>query len=379
MKILHVASFSGNIGDNASHMGLRKVLSLLVKCPEITELEIRDFYKNAGLKDKKYFDQSYVKLCNEFDLIIWGGGGYLDYWVPNSSTGTTFDITIDVMNQINPPTLITSVGCVPGKPVPEGNKAKFNDFLAYIASSNNFHLMLRNDGSFKHIKENFSKSLAEAFSVILDNAFHYEYEPSAGLPLTRDYVAMNIAYDQILMTGESAAILAEDDYYQEIVKIVNYIIVDCKLDVCFIPHISADIKAIDRVISKLSDKYVRKNILIAPYMSGNAGANYNFGIYKNSVLSIGNRFHANVCGISLGVKTIGLAALDRITQLYSSLDLLDSCVTVDHGFSKDVIHKISQNIGINSSNSSNSLSKKLNKLKSNSISEYKDILTTFFK
>ena len=107
--------------------------------------------------------------------------------------------------------------------------------------------------------------------------------------------------------------------------------------------------------------------------------NYIFGIYKNSVLAIGNRFHANVCGISLGLKTIGLAALDRITQLYSSLDLLDSCVKVESDFSKNVIHKISQNIGINSSNSGQSLSQTLKKLKSESISEYKNILTTFFK
>lgn len=360
-------------------MGLRKVLSMLIEFPEITELEIRDYYKNASLKNKKYFDQSFVELCNKFDLIIWGGGGYLDYWVPDSSTGSTFDITIDVMEQIRPPTLITSVGCVPGKTVPEGNRTKFNDFLEYIANSNNFHLMLRNDGSYKHIEEKFSKDLAGAFSVILDNAFHYEYEQSGTLPVIGDYVAMNIAYDQILMTGESAAVLAEDDYYQEIVKIVNYIIDDCKLDVCFIPHISADIKAIDRVISKLSDKHVRNNILVAPYMSGDVGANYIFGIYKNSALAIGNRFHANVCGISLGLKTIGLAALGRITQLYASLDLLDSCVKVERGFSNDVNQKISQYIGINSSNTSQSRSQTLNKLKSDSVNEYKNFLDEFIK
>ena len=54
LRILHVASFSGNIGDNASHMGLRKVLSILIDNPEITELEIRDYYCNAPLRNKKY-------------------------------------------------------------------------------------------------------------------------------------------------------------------------------------------------------------------------------------------------------------------------------------------------------------------------------------
>ena len=378
LRILHVASFSGNIGDNASHMGLRKVLSILIDNPEITELEIRDYYCNAPLRNKKYFDESFAKLCNDFDLIIWGGGGYLDYWVPNSSTGSTFDISVDVMKQINPPTLITSVGCVPGKPVPDGNKAKFNDFLEYIANSKNLHLMLRNDGSYKHIEEKFPLGLTDAFSEILDNAFHYEFEPTVLLPLSKDYIALNIAYDQILMTGESASFLSEDDYYQQIVEIVNYIVCDCKLDVCFIPHISADIKAIDKVISKLSDKALRNNIFIAPYMSGDTGANFIFGIYKNSILAIGNRFHANVCGITLGVQTIGLAALQRITKLYSSLNLNDSCIQLEQGFSKNVIQKISQIIENKTSNSSESLSQLLEKLKTDSIKEYRTFLARFF-
>ena len=93
MKILHLASFSGNIGDNASHMGLRKILSELLDFNQINNIEIRDFYKSTSEKYKKYFDETFVDLCNNYDLVIWGGGGYLDYWVPDSKTGSTFDIS----------------------------------------------------------------------------------------------------------------------------------------------------------------------------------------------------------------------------------------------------------------------------------------------
>tara|TARA_B100000989_G_C19449332_1_gene431017 strand:+ start:778 stop:924 length:147 start_codon:yes stop_codon:yes gene_type:complete len=38
MKVLHLASFSGNIGDNASHYGLYKILDELIKISEIKRM-----------------------------------------------------------------------------------------------------------------------------------------------------------------------------------------------------------------------------------------------------------------------------------------------------------------------------------------------------
>ncbi len=56
MNVLHIASFCGNVGDNANHYGLRKKLSYIF--PEnvvYDELEIRRFYKNYDGKDKLFF------------------------------------------------------------------------------------------------------------------------------------------------------------------------------------------------------------------------------------------------------------------------------------------------------------------------------------
>lgn len=76
-KILHVASFVGNIGDNASHMGLHNILKSIVKIPfTIDEMEIRRFYKNYNLPDKMMFDSQFVHLANCYDLLIIGGGWF---------------------------------------------------------------------------------------------------------------------------------------------------------------------------------------------------------------------------------------------------------------------------------------------------------------
>lgn len=378
MKILHLASFSGNIGDNASHMGLRKILSELLDFNQIDNIEIRDFYKSTSEKYKKYFDETFVDLCNNYDLVIWGGGGYLDYWVPDSKTGSTFDISNDIMDKIIPPTVITSVGCVSGYKIPNDNKDKFNNFLKYISNSKKFHLLFRNDGSYEHIRENFGNDLASNFTTILDNAFHYEHKMNGTFPAVRDYVAFNIANDQIMMDGESATKLDKDNYYQEISVVVNYLIEVCKVDVCFVPHRAADIQPINNVISKLDDKYIRNNILIAPYLAGDAGANYLFGIYKNSILTIGDRFHTNVCGINLGIKTIGLAALSRVKCMYDSLGLINSYVEIEDNFSINLIEKINILLNTDLEDYKKEYFKELCSLRNDSINKYKNIFSLCF-
>jgi len=378
MKILHLASFSGNIGDNASHMGLRKILSELLNFNQIENIEIRDFYKSTSKKYKKYFDETFVDLCNNYDLVIWGGGGYLDYWVPDSKTGSTFDISNDIMDKIIPPTVITSVGCVPGNKVPNGNKEKFNNFLKYISHSKKFHLLLRNDGSYEHVKENFGNDLAINFSTILDNAFHYEHKKNGIFPAVRDYVAFCIADDQIIMDGEGATKFSKDKYYREISAVVNYLIKVHKLDVCFVPHRAYDIKSINHILNNLDDKYIRNNILVAPYMVGDNGANYLFGIYKNSILTIGDRFHSNVCGVSLGIKTIGLSALSRVRFMYDSIGLKDSYLEIEENFSTNLIQKIDILLNTDLEDYKKKYFNKLNNLRNESINKYKNIFSLYF-
>ena len=78
-KILHVASFIGNIGDNASHCGFYSILhSVMGGNASIEQQEIRKFYKNYHDADKLSFDLDFVDYANRFGLLIIGGVGFLD-------------------------------------------------------------------------------------------------------------------------------------------------------------------------------------------------------------------------------------------------------------------------------------------------------------
>ena len=147
MRILHIASFNGNIGDNASHIGFRNILKMLGIIATIDQIEIRRFYKNYSLLDKQNFDWDFVKKANQYDLVVFGGGGFLDYWVPNSETGTTIDISLSLFQQLRVPVLFTSIGCIPHRNVPEGNVEKFSRFINAILEKKNAILAVRNDGS----------------------------------------------------------------------------------------------------------------------------------------------------------------------------------------------------------------------------------------
>lgn len=73
MRILHLASFSGNIGDNVSYMGFHNLLKTLDLSPQITQLEMRKFYDNYKESDKRYFNQDLIDEINSYDLCICGG------------------------------------------------------------------------------------------------------------------------------------------------------------------------------------------------------------------------------------------------------------------------------------------------------------------
>ena len=176
IKILHVASFTGNIGDNASHLGLYNVLkTVLGDRLDIEQVEIRRFYKKYSLADKMNFDLEFTQKANAKDLLILGGGGFLDYWVPNSETGTTFDMSDEILDKLIVPTLFVSVGCMPHQPVPEGNIDKFHHFLQKVGSKKNMRIAVRNDGSILEIKRLFGSEFEGIITEILDNGFFYDF------------------------------------------------------------------------------------------------------------------------------------------------------------------------------------------------------------
>lgn len=342
IKILHVASFTGNIGDNASHLGLYNVLkTVLGDRLDIEQVEIRRFYKKYSLADKMNFDLEFTQKANAKDLLILGGGGFLDYWVPNSETGTTFDMSDEILDKLIVPTLFVSVGCMPHQPVPEGNIDKFHHFLQKVGSKKNMRIAVRNDGSILEIKRLFGSEFEGIITEILDNGFFYE--PSLKFScrlLEKPYIAINTTFDQLTMKNRMIGNINYSQLREELLSLLQRIIDETDYSLVFVPHIFKDLQAFRELLEGMNDFYIRSRVAIAPYLQGNYGCNYLMSVYNQADSVLSMRFHANVCPLSMGKRTVGLAALDRVVHMYNSIGKSSDCIPVNEKFADKVYKKM---------------------------------------
>lgn len=334
MRILHIASFNGNIGDNASHIGLRNILKTLGVIATIDQIEIRRFYKNYSLFDKQSFDEDFVKMANQYDLVVFGGGGFLDYWVPNSETGTTIDISLDLFQQLLVPVLFTSIGCIPHKEVPEGNVEKFSRFVNAILEKKNAALAVRNDGSKIILKSVLGDTIACKIPQLLDNGFFYKSHRKFSRITDGKYIAINVTKDQLLMKNQTIGEVNAEHFNQQLRLYIDTIIKNTNLNIVFIPHIFSDLEAIQHALRGINDYLIRTRVIIAPYIQGNYGCEYLMSIYREADYIVGMRFHACVCALAQGKSIAGLAALDRIKYMCQSVGAGNYVVDINSDFAQ---------------------------------------------
>ena len=333
MKVLHIASFIGNIGDNASHIGFRNILKTLGIYATIDQMEIRRFYKNYSLPDKQGFDESFVVMANQYDLVVFGGGGFLDFWVPNSETGTTIDISLNLFDKLKVPVLFTSIGCIPHKEVPEGNIEKFTRFITAILEKKNAEIAVRNDGSKTILKSVLGEEIAAKIPQILDNGFFYQPQRKYSRIIDDKYVAINVTKDQLLMKNQTIGEVNTEHFNLELRKYIDSIINHSDLKIVFIPHIFSDIEAIQYALKGVNDFIIRTRMAIAPYIQGDYGSDYLMSVYEGAEYVVGMRFHASVCSLTLGKPIAGLAALDRIKYMCRSVGAGNCVVDMNSDFS----------------------------------------------
>jgi len=331
LKILHLASFEGNIGDNANHVGTRAFLRKNLGCAiEYTDLEIREFYWNI----RKY-DENFVQLANQHDVVMIGGGNYFELWVKNSCTGTSINISREIMEKIKPPIVFYALGCDAGQGALEENVLKFKKFLDYLNSSPKYLVSVRNDGSENTIRDILGEKYLENIHRVPDGGFFTEvedfYHPE--LPVNKKIIAVNLAGDMIDQRFHDATPGMPRISYEQFLKafgslINNQLRQDLDISIVFIPHIFKDVGIIADTLENIEDRFRRSRITVAPYLHGKGAQEYIFDLYRKCNLILGTRFHANVCGIGLAVPTIGLINYPQIEKLYKELGISDRSVKI---------------------------------------------------
>lgn len=341
LNVLHIASFNGNVGDNANHNGLYNNLNELFNQNIVfDQLEMREFYLSWNLRN--FNDESFIKLCNDYDLIIIGGGNFFELKWDYSYTGTTINLSEDTLNKISCPILFFGLGCDIGKGVNSKTISRFKHFLDKVINSDKYMVTVRNDGSLETLTQLYGDRFNGKIKKVADGAFFINTD-NINLPNpnhNRKVIGINVACDMKEIRFNNQYTYGE--FVIDFAELLNKFLLNHEgYNLIFFPHIYSDIEAISDVINNIEDKYRRIRVSVAPYLNGQGSERYLFALYNTCTIILGMRFHANVCAVSQNIPTIALCSYKKITDLYNELGMVNRVVNVNEkGFKEILENKI---------------------------------------
>lgn len=357
LKVIHLACYQSNIGDNANIRGLRNIFGRTFSDGvRWTDWELLDY--SWGLDN---YSQEQIDFVNTHDVLIVGGGGFFEIIGEQSAdnwTGTRFNLPEALFDKIRIPIVFHGVGVDVARHASPGNVERFGRFLQRLTADDRMLVSTRNDGSSDILRRLFPGDLADAVPVIPDGGFftqvgRHEY-PMIGAG--RRIIAVNLAGDMLpirfppdrpptrYMAGQASTPIQPPDYelngsvanhtlgafIQGLADTLNRTLARHEdLDIVFVPHIYKDIDFSAQVIARMGFPACRRRAYLAPYLNGETGQSYLFGLYAQAACVLGMRFHANVCPIGLAVPTIGLLSYPQIAGLYNALERPERSIDVN--------------------------------------------------
>lgn len=336
LRVLHLASFAGNIGDLANHAGARRMLAeRLGFALEFTDLEIREFYWK-----QRNFDDAFVDYANGFDLLIVGGGNYFELWVDHSATGTSIDITPECLARLAVPTVFFALGVDTGQGYSAQSAKRFSAFMATVLDRHDMFVCVRNDGSSLALREVLGEETAARIRIMPDGGFFAD--PAGCRPVQGDSgrIGINIAGDMLERRFDRG--LTTEGFLHELADTCRELMDALPaLRIDLMPHIWRDSALIAQLLPMIPDPYLRRRVAVGRLEPGDTGLADFLQSYRSFDLVLGMRFHANVCPIGMGVPARGLLNYPQVERLYEELDLQDRLVDVRvAGFGKHLVEAV---------------------------------------
>ncbi|TWH45280.1 polysaccharide pyruvyl transferase family protein [Sporomusa sp. KB1] len=345
IKILHLASFLGNIGDYANHAGFyKKFKENIFNNVEFNQIEIRKFYRMyAEMK----FDDRFAEMVNQYDLLVLGGGGFFDLKWAYSSSGTTIDFSKQLIHKIKVPVLVNGMGYHEFGVIDEDNVNKFRSFLETTIDNNNWFISVRNDGSFSRLHNRYGNVVDRILKIPDHGSFFCpkEYNRLGLEDNDKTWIGMCITND--LFNEKFNKDVSIDDFNDLIGQFINHILAETNnAGIILFPHTHQDLTTIGILMEKIKDQFRRTRLAVAPFYSGGGEAvDYIFDLYRVCSCVIGMRFHSNLCSIGMNVPTIGLAGHEQISSLYDELGLAKRCVKINSKqFVEELLYKLDNSL-----------------------------------
>lgn len=318
LRILHLASFAGNIGDIENQKTFRKWFENLF--PELKiawiNFEIRAFFR----QEEGVFETFNSEVADS-DLVIVGGGNFFELWPENSPSGTSLPFSLDYLRSINKPIFINAMGVDDGQGVGRVAAEKFSGFIGALASSKKVFLSFRNDGSVHTVKNFLDQQSTIACRSLPDHGF-FALEGRGESGSNELTLGINLAIDMPKIRFANYQGLPESFLIQFARTLELLASHFTKLRFHFIPHMFSDLEAYSTVLQNLSDKIRRERVTVSPYDT-TANSNVANAAYQDISMLIAMRFHSNVFGIQCEIPTFSLVSYPQINKLINEMSIRD--------------------------------------------------------
>lgn len=310
MRILHVASFQGNLGDKANHLAFRHWFSGLVGGDVFwSELEIR-----SVLRREVDFRKSLTRASAEADLVVIGGGGFWELWPEDFWSGTSLDLDLEFLESLDKPILFNALGVDDGRGVGRSAEQNFGRLYSFLQATPSLLVSVRNDGSSDALGQHFGFTGKDILEVPDHGFFAGQYAADEGRPVDGDYVAISLAQDmpEIRFRGGYGV----DTFIADIVYAMEELVRKFGISFVLVPHIYSDLEIYSGVLRSLSDKVRREKTVVASLETTSSTALNNVNVYRHASLTWAMRFHASAISIGAGTPTIGLLSYPKVRHIF---------------------------------------------------------------
>jgi len=338
MKVLHLASFNGNIGDNAHHQGFRSGFEAVFGKVDWFQKEIRRFYNSWGLEA---FDQKFCDEVNQYDALVIGGGNFFEVCHDYSETGCTINLNKQTIEAIKIPVFFNALGFDIHKGANKENLAKFHSFMKEICERNDFLVTFRNDGSVENYESVYGKLDSNIYKIP-DGGFFVESNRSHAIEAQKKTIGINLASDMINLRLLQHTY---DEFLNILASVYIKLVKEQGIVLRFFPHILSDYKIISDLLDLFDDHLIKYSVEIMPYLTGQGREQEIFSSYAECEVVTGMRFHTNVCAFGMGIKTVPLVTYPKIKHIFTDIGHDDMLVDVNGiGFELSYFNKLNESV-----------------------------------
>lgn len=328
LNVLHLASFTGNIGDNAMHDGEYRTRAEDLPWPlRHRPCEVRSFIHWR----ERAFDDTFVEEANAADLLVIGGFSLFQLWREETASGTYLDVAPELFGRVRVPVIFHGLGCDATRGVSPLAVARSRAFLDAMADHAHCRFSLRNDGAADLIAATLGAPYAARMPVIPDGGLFADPPAFAhpGLPSGTRYLAVNLAGDMPdkRYAGTEGADAAPRFAAALADGLERILAREPALRCVFVPHIHSDLAPISAVLDRLDDRIRRERVIVAACAQGDSGWGPAFDLYRNAAAVIAMRYHAALASMGFATPVLGLSTHHKIEGQFAALGLADRCLT----------------------------------------------------